>query len=316
MTYSDPNYPNHRYSYVDQYRERPFTHSSHLQPHSISVKVEDVDSPDLLPVPHHSHSQYSQHQQNPSFYRFGGSGPSSSISSPSPSTPVTPFTFMSGQTWPSSSSHSASVSGPSFQHQQQQQQQQYPTNRLHGYPIHASQDSYAHHSHVLPPIHDDYDDVDEDGLGDLPSGVSLTGYGSSGMDGSGNGMQGMGKAGEKQVRRRSSKACDQCRKSKCKCERSTPQEPCKNCVLLGTGEPPFFGVCGARLSVVPSPLVSPPYSCVTQPARSLVLHGSVDLRKAISMRLRRDYIKRRRSLVFYSLARIAEPRLFWKISVR
>jgi len=59
--------------------------------------------------------------------------------------------------------------------------------------------------------------------------------------------------GERQVRRRSSKgssippcfrtdanrvstACDQCRKSKCKCERTTPGEPCRNCVMLGTGE--------------------------------------------------------------------------------
>ena len=42
------------------------------------------------------------------------------------------------------------------------------------------------------------------------------------------------KGSEKQIRRRSSKACDQCRKSKCKCERGSPQEPCKNCVLLGT----------------------------------------------------------------------------------
>ncbi|KAF8470363.1 fungal-specific transcription factor domain-containing protein [Gautieria morchelliformis] len=39
----------------------------------------------------------------------------------------------------------------------------------------------------------------------------------------------------KQIRRRSSKACDQCRKSKCKCERPGSQdEPCKNCILLGT----------------------------------------------------------------------------------
>jgi hypothetical protein len=27
-------------------------------------------------------------------------------------------------------------------------------------------------------------------------------------------------------------ACDQCRKSKCKCERSSTSEACKNCVLL------------------------------------------------------------------------------------
>ncbi|KAF8512680.1 fungal-specific transcription factor domain-containing protein [Hysterangium stoloniferum] len=41
---------------------------------------------------------------------------------------------------------------------------------------------------------------------------------------------------DKQVRRRSSKACDQCRKSKCKCERSGSRdtEPCKNCILLAT----------------------------------------------------------------------------------
>lgn len=29
-------------------------------------------------------------------------------------------------------------------------------------------------------------------------------------------------------------ACDQCRKSKCKCERNSPNEPCKNCILLNT----------------------------------------------------------------------------------
>ncbi|KAK7062806.1 hypothetical protein VNI00_000299 [Paramarasmius palmivorus] len=40
--------------------------------------------------------------------------------------------------------------------------------------------------------------------------------------------------GERLVRRRSSKACDQCRKSKCKCERASPNESCRNCVMLGT----------------------------------------------------------------------------------
>jgi hypothetical protein len=45
---------------------------------------------------------------------------------------------------------------------------------------------------------------------------------------------------ERQVRRRSSKACDQCRKNKCKCERNaTVGEPCKNCVILGTGQRDF-----------------------------------------------------------------------------
>ncbi|KAF9530638.1 fungal-specific transcription factor domain-containing protein [Crepidotus variabilis] len=41
-------------------------------------------------------------------------------------------------------------------------------------------------------------------------------------------------AAERNVRRRSSKACDQCRKSKCKCERASPNEACKNCLMLGT----------------------------------------------------------------------------------
>ncbi|KAG8951195.1 hypothetical protein FRC04_006677 [Tulasnella sp. 424] len=45
--------------------------------------------------------------------------------------------------------------------------------------------------------------------------------------------------GERLIRRRSSKACDGCRKAKCKCER-TPEaisngDPCRSCVLLGQG---------------------------------------------------------------------------------
>ncbi|KAJ7248172.1 fungal-specific transcription factor domain-containing protein [Mycena haematopus] len=42
------------------------------------------------------------------------------------------------------------------------------------------------------------------------------------------------KGSSKAVRRRSSKACDQCRKSKCKCERPAPGEPCRSCVVLQT----------------------------------------------------------------------------------
>ncbi|KAJ7057212.1 fungal-specific transcription factor domain-containing protein, partial [Mycena amicta] len=41
---------------------------------------------------------------------------------------------------------------------------------------------------------------------------------------------------DKAVRRRSSKACDQCRKSKCKCERTSPDAPCRSCVALKTGK--------------------------------------------------------------------------------
>ncbi|KDQ12430.1 hypothetical protein BOTBODRAFT_67359 [Botryobasidium botryosum FD-172 SS1] len=41
---------------------------------------------------------------------------------------------------------------------------------------------------------------------------------------------------EKIVRRRSSKACDNCRKAKCKCERAGPDtSQCRNCILLSLG---------------------------------------------------------------------------------
>ncbi|KAI9432934.1 fungal-specific transcription factor domain-containing protein [Lactarius indigo] len=69
---------------------------------------------------------------------------------------------------------------------------------------------------------DDYDDGDE--LGDLPPGSG------SAVDVF-NDSPGLS---SKSVRRRSSKACDQCRKSKCKCERSSENEPCKACIMLGT----------------------------------------------------------------------------------
>ncbi|THV03041.1 hypothetical protein K435DRAFT_775205 [Dendrothele bispora CBS 962.96] len=66
---------------------------------------------------------------------------------------------------------------------------------------------------------DEYDDVSE--LVEIGSGNT----GSSRM---------LDAIGEKAIRRRSSKACDQCRKSKCKCERPSPNEPCRSCVMLGT----------------------------------------------------------------------------------
>ncbi|PFH48929.1 hypothetical protein AMATHDRAFT_195711 [Amanita thiersii Skay4041] len=68
---------------------------------------------------------------------------------------------------------------------------------------------------------DEYDDVDlVDISGHNPSVAGLSG-------------SALSSSAEKTVRRRSSKACDQCRKSKCKCERSAPGEPCKSCVMLG-----------------------------------------------------------------------------------
>lgn len=77
-------------------------------------------------------------------------------------------------------------------------------------------------SHFAVPPADDpgvltpTDEYDDDEAGDFPSASGS----SSKMD--------------KSVRRRSSKACDQCRKSKCKCERTSPNEPCKACIMLGT----------------------------------------------------------------------------------
>ncbi|KAH0581073.1 hypothetical protein H2248_012207 [Termitomyces sp. 'cryptogamus'] len=71
---------------------------------------------------------------------------------------------------------------------------------------------------------DDYDDPTE--LVEIPEGSSLNLEGDFASSSTSN-LQ-------KQVRRRSSKACDQCRKSKCKCERPSPSEPCKSCVMLGT----------------------------------------------------------------------------------
>lgn len=69
---------------------------------------------------------------------------------------------------------------------------------------------------------DEYDEVGD--LIDLPS-----------MAGSSGGLAHLsGISGEKPIRRRSSKACDQCRKSKCKCERTSAEEPCRSCVMLGT----------------------------------------------------------------------------------
>ncbi|QRW25643.1 Fungal specific transcription factor domain [Rhizoctonia solani] len=46
-------------------------------------------------------------------------------------------------------------------------------------------------------------------------------------------------------RKRSSKACDNCRKAKCKCEKSTDSTACRNCVLLGQGKAaPARGIAG------------------------------------------------------------------------
>jgi hypothetical protein len=67
---------------------------------------------------------------------------------------------------------------------------------------------------------DDFEDADE--LSELPPVTGLPG------------QHGTNTSQEKTVRRRSSKACDQCRKSKCKCERTGDGESCKNCIMMNT----------------------------------------------------------------------------------
>ncbi|KAH8112249.1 fungal-specific transcription factor domain-containing protein [Phellopilus nigrolimitatus] len=75
---------------------------------------------------------------------------------------------------------------------------------------------------------DPLESYDEDDIpSNLPQHNASTSY--SAMS-----MTGESRKDDKQVRRRSSKACDQCRKSKCKCERTADGEPCKSCVMLGT----------------------------------------------------------------------------------
>ncbi|KAI6041550.1 hypothetical protein EDC04DRAFT_1263501 [Pisolithus marmoratus] len=88
--------------------------------------------------------------------------------------------------------------------------------RSHPGPVHGSSMSID-----IPETSytDEYDDGDDIGELPLPSN-----------SGSSHGGQ-----AEKVIRRRSSKACDQCRKSKCKCERTTDGTACKNCTMLGTG---------------------------------------------------------------------------------
>ncbi|KAF9485619.1 hypothetical protein BDN70DRAFT_533969 [Pholiota conissans] len=81
---------------------------------------------------------------------------------------------------------------------------------------------------------DDYDDgaASKFGLG-LGGGASPYGVAVGGGQQQSGGA-GTGGGNDRVVRRRSSKACDQCRKSKCKCERAALNEACKNCIMLGT----------------------------------------------------------------------------------
>ncbi len=239
-----------------------YAHNPHLRHTQVPIKLEE--SPDLPPVSalsnydHHvnpssaSTSAGSSANHIPSLFRFGASDFSASASPTSPS--PTAFTFMSHQPWPSSSGPASSSYGA---------QSHYAAAGIDRYtipsPVSPANGSSGHHHHPLG-LTDDYDDDGGDDLADLPGGglggMGLGSYGASGVGGK--------SAADKQVRRRSSKACDQCRKSKCKCERTNPQDPCRNCVMLGTRKSSLPRPGGVSCSVyfLPSPLAAPSASRV------------------------------------------------------
>ncbi|KAI0768274.1 hypothetical protein BD413DRAFT_133823 [Trametes elegans] len=218
-------------SHPTHYPKPSYPHHPHLHHSQIPIKVEE--SSDLPPVS--SLTGFDHHHVKSSsslpIFRFGTEFGSSA----SPTSPSTPFTFMSHQNWPSSSASASS----SYAHQQQHHHphaQQQPSQHPQYVP---AVDRYAlaspvngQNDHHALTLADEYDDEGGDDLGDL-QGSSLGGMGLQSY-GAGSSSLSAKAAAEKQIRRRSSKACDQCRKSKCKCERSNPQDPCRNCVMLGT----------------------------------------------------------------------------------
>ncbi|KAH8083353.1 fungal-specific transcription factor domain-containing protein [Cristinia sonorae] len=222
MTFSD-NYTNSRHPRFEQAPKPPYSQPQPLPSSYVSqppiLKSENREDCDLratesLSPP--SLGQFSRKSSAP-LYRFGDSGDVT----PSPDTTVSSFSFMTSHGWP----HPSSGSSSGYQHQQHH----YANDPMHGYAV-PTVSSQAHPQAQIS-MTDKYDDGDDDGLSDLPTvdGMSA-GMGVYGAFGS---AEESGK-GDKLVRRRSSKACDRCRKSKCKCERTSLQEPCKNCILLGT----------------------------------------------------------------------------------
>ncbi|KDR77152.1 hypothetical protein GALMADRAFT_246384 [Galerina marginata CBS 339.88] len=175
--------------------------------HTHQVKTEDSSSPDLSPAgpPIPPHFQFKFHASHGTISHSRNSSDVTSV----PQIPLYRFGLSSNNLssnrhhlspWPATVPHlPARVNSPSaFLHEK----------------------SHFHLGHSLDPQTMSYSD-DYDDLADLPA--DQQGPASSNSA-----------ANDRTVRRRSSKACDQCRKSKCKCERTTPSEPCKNCVMLGT----------------------------------------------------------------------------------
>ncbi|KAJ7481822.1 hypothetical protein FB451DRAFT_137664, partial [Mycena latifolia] len=182
------------------------------------VKAERAASPPLHFPPYQPHyqQQYQLPQQHQFHFQLDTPPPSRDISVPPQLTPPA-FRFPSTGTLSPPTATTSAI-----------------TPRAGGMPWPAGAPAYT-----LPPfsVAGDYDDddpdnddpdldadPDDDDPAPLPRRASN------------------GKAGkEKPVRRRSSKACDQCRKSKCKCEPAdTPssakggKSACRACVLLGT----------------------------------------------------------------------------------
>ncbi|KIM41432.1 hypothetical protein M413DRAFT_18957 [Hebeloma cylindrosporum] len=180
------------------------------QPHFVlghvnggTVKTEASSSPDLSPAFHFkfhpsSHDSLSQHHSTIPLYRFGAQ---SNLAN-------------TNNHWaPTSVSHP-----PARTH----------LNQTHHYDF-FDRLSITSQSQSTSPNHtmsysDDYDDIAELSVGQ--SGLAAYVGDSAAPGGNSN--------NDRAVRRRSSKAFDQCRKSKCKCERSGQNEPCKNCIMLGT----------------------------------------------------------------------------------
>lgn len=170
-----------------------------------SVKLESSDTPDLgAPI---------SNQQPP--FHFG-------------SDPAFNYSFMSTQQWKPSIRSQLDATHP-FESTNSSSRVEFDLPLLDS-GSHGTQD-------------DSYDDLDVDGFGDSQQTPSTPrSAGSS------------DKPGERHIRRRSSKgtsqlsspldfvdalsltACDQCRKLKCKCERTGLNIPCRNCVTLNAGQ--------------------------------------------------------------------------------
>ncbi|KAI3613223.1 hypothetical protein WG66_001383, partial [Moniliophthora roreri] len=172
----------------------------HITPQHVPVKTESSPSPDLLPATSNSLQHYQHLTYNSR--RPTSHGSQHSSRQPSPPQIAFPqhsvFRFGSGQATPfhPMSSHGHWQSGHS--HHQVQGSSESPASNMNRYDLNLP---YA------MSFSDECEDITE--LADV------------------NHV-------ERMVRRRSSKACDQCRKSKCKCERTSPNESCRNCVMLGT----------------------------------------------------------------------------------